>query len=88
MIEKDIYGNVMVNDHLFIEHDVLYCGAGPFITLTDFNEPIEGGVDDFHSITISTKQEAEQVRDACQSFLDSIDDWDWVAKDKPDDNTE
>ncbi len=71
--------SVIVNDSLHIDHGVLYMGVGPNVQLTDLEE-------EDCTVHISTKQEAEQVIKACQSFLDNIDMWDWVAKDKEDDD--
>jgi len=87
MSVKHLRDHILINDHLMIEQDVIYCGAGPYIRITDFNEPIEGGIDDFMSIDITTKQEAEEVMKVCKQFLDNYSSWDWVKKDKSDDHS-
>jgi len=75
MSVKHVDDRVIVNDSLEISHDVLMCGVGPMIKITD--------LDDNDTITIATKQEAEEVMKACESFLKCIGDWDYVMQDDP-----
>ena len=70
-IDRD---EVIVNEHISIQHCVLSTGLCPSIRIED--------LDDEECVYLYTKQEVEQVMKACESFLKHIDSWDYVIPDE------